>query len=282
MQTSSTRDNNILFIIKLMFFIEEHLPKRVSRKLKNKRGRKSKLSDLELLTILAYDGLTEQHQTILGIYKYMKREYSDCFNLPRYQNFAAHCLRIEKLLEKCLRSICKDSEIAFWDSTPLEVCQPIRVASYKVLDRRSVGFTKNLMGWFFGFKLHLSVDKEGNILAFHISRANRHDRKDARKLITKKTKQAAGDQHYGGRPLVSELKALGVEIVSSAQAELRTEEEALLKQRSIVETAFSSLKNKYKLVTNHPKDKTGYMFHYLKTLFSCQMNKVFSSEVLIS
>ena len=58
----------------------------IAQKLVGKPVRRSgppgKLSDLELLTILVYDGLVEQHPTLRGVYDYIKQECDDRFRLP--------------------------------------------------------------------------------------------------------------------------------------------------------------------------------------------------------
>ncbi len=81
MQTLPAKDNSIFLMIELMLLIEQKLGAALA---KPRPGPISKLSDLELLTILAFDGLVEQHQSLRGIYNYIAREYSDCFRLPTY------------------------------------------------------------------------------------------------------------------------------------------------------------------------------------------------------
>ena len=55
--------------------------------------------------------------------------------------------------------------IAFIDSAPLAVCHNRHIASHKVF----AGWAtqgKTSMGWFYGFKVHLMVNDEGELLAF--------------------------------------------------------------------------------------------------------------------
>lgn len=54
--------------------------------------------------------------------------------------------------------------ISFIASTPLEVCDPKRISQYRVFaaDARQ---GKTSMGWFLGFKLHLAVNDQGELLA---------------------------------------------------------------------------------------------------------------------
>jgi hypothetical protein len=66
--------------------------------------------------------------------------------------------------------------IAFVDSTPLAVCDNRRIARHKVFsDLAARGRTT--MGWFYGFKLHLIVNEQGELLAVHLTPGNVDDRK---------------------------------------------------------------------------------------------------------
>lgn len=54
-------------------------------------GQKPILKDSELLTILIWDGLTEPHKTLKSLYRWIERDYADCFpRLPKYQKFVRH------------------------------------------------------------------------------------------------------------------------------------------------------------------------------------------------
>ncbi|MDD2817080.1 MAG: transposase [Thiotrichaceae bacterium] len=66
--------------------------------------------------------------------------------------------------------------IAFIDSTPLRVCDNLRISRHKTFkDDAERG--KSSTGCFYGFKLHLLVDDCGHILSFRITRGNVDDRK---------------------------------------------------------------------------------------------------------
>jgi len=64
--------------------------------------------------------------------------------------------------------------IAFIDSTSITVCHPCRARSHKVFkDRVSGG--KNSVDWHFGFKRHLIINDQGELLAFKLTLANTDD-----------------------------------------------------------------------------------------------------------
>ena len=99
------------------------------------------------------------------------------------------------------------------------------------------------MGFFFGFKLHLAVDSAGQLTGFHIGKGSHHDRRHAAKLIRIGTKTLVGDSHYGGKPLVAELAARGVRVVSNTNPDPTPADKTLLRQRSLVESVFGTLKS---------------------------------------
>ena len=271
-----SKDDSILLMIRLMLLIEGKLGAELA---KPRPGPTGKLSDLEALTIMSFDGLVERHQSLRGVYDYIAREYSDCFVVPTYRNFVRQALRLTPLIARLLKSLLAEEEVVFADSTPLAVCHPIRANHYKTLDRRSVGFGKNLMGFFYGFKLHLAVNKAGQITGFHIGKGSHHDRRAAGKLLRAGTKTLVGDSHYGGKPLVAELKARGVRVVSNTNPDPGSADRLLLKKRSLVESAFGALKGKYKLVSSYCRSKRGYLLHYLRALLGYQINKVLAGGV---
>ena len=271
-----SKDDSILLMIRLMLLIEDKLGRELAEL---RPGPTGKLSDLDILTIPAFDGLVERHGSLRGVYDYIAREYGDCFRLPAYQNFARRSRLLAPKISRLLKSLITKTETVFADSTPLSVCHPIRANHYRTLDRRSVGFGKNMMGFFFGFKLHLAVDKDGRLAGFHIGKGSHHDRRSAGKLLRAGTKTLVGDSHYGGKPLVAELKDRGVRVVSNTNPAPTPGDKALLKQRSLVESVFSALKGKYKLVSSYCRSKGGYRLHYLRVLLSYQIGKVLARVV---
>lgn len=62
----------------------------------------------------------------------------------------------------------KTAGIAFIDSLPIAVCHNRRIPSHEVfagLAERG----KSSVDWFYGFKLHLIVNDQGELLAFHLT-----------------------------------------------------------------------------------------------------------------
>lgn len=130
------------------------------------------------------------------------------------------------------------------------------------------------MGYSYGFKFHLAVDGAGNLAGFHFSKGSHHDRRRATKLVRGQTKVLVGDSHYGGKPLVAELAAKGVGVVSNTNPDPSPADRKLLKRRSLVESVFSTLKVKYQMVSSYCRSRSGYLLYYLRVLLGYQLNRV--------
>ena len=78
---------------------------------------------------------------------------------------------------------------------PLAVCHNRRIAIHKVVDGWAMR-GKTSMGWFFGFKLHLSVNNEGELLAFQLTPGNIDDRRPVSRLVKGLFGQLCGDRGY--------------------------------------------------------------------------------------
>jgi hypothetical protein len=65
--------------------------------------------------------------------------------------------------------------ITFVDSTSLAVCHNRRISRHKVFEGDATR-GKSSMGWFFGCKLHLMINDEGELLAFRVTTGEVNDR----------------------------------------------------------------------------------------------------------
>ena len=263
MQALSDKNNSVILLIWLMLFIDQKLDPQLAHP---RPGPASKLPDLEALTILLFDGLVEQHQTLRGVYNYIRRDYGDCFRLPTYQNFARQALRLMPQIVRLLKALLAKEATVFADSTPLAVCRPIRANHYRTLSRKTVGFSRNLMSYFFGFKLHLAIDNRGQLAGFHLSKASH-----LRPADTPPNWCGPGPRPWWETPLrwqtlVAELAARGVRVVSNTNKSPVAADRLLLGKRSLVESVFGTLKGKYQLVSSYCRSKAGHMLHYLRVL----------------
>ncbi|MEP1384617.1 MAG: transposase [Paraglaciecola sp.] len=81
---------------------------------------------------------------------------------------------IPKVLAPMHAYISKHAGIEFIDATNIKVCDKIHILRYKTL-KNTPKVGKGTMVWFYGFKLHLVVDHQGEIVAAKVTTDNVYD-----------------------------------------------------------------------------------------------------------
>ncbi len=139
------------------------------------------------------------------------------------------------------------SGIAFVDSTPLAVCHNQRITRHKVLrDLATRG--RSTVGWFFGFKLHLIVNGQGELLAVHLTHGNVDDRKPLPEMSKNLFGKLFADKGYLSQTLFERLFERGLELITSLCKNMKGQlmllsDRLLLRKRFIIETINDQLKN---------------------------------------
>ena len=103
--------------------------------------------------------------------------------------------------------------ISFIDSTSLIVCHNRRIHSncvFKELAKRG----KNSIGWFFGFKLHVIINDEGELLAFKLTPANTDNRTPVPEMTCGIWGKLFGDKGYISQPLFDLLFEQGLQLMT--------------------------------------------------------------------
>nr|WP_287657608.1 MULTISPECIES: transposase [unclassified Microcystis] len=85
--------------------------------------------------------------------------------------------------------------IRFVDATKIQVCHNRRISSHRVFDNLAAR-GKTSVDWFFGLKLHLVVNEEGELLNVHLTPGNVEDRKPVNKLLQSLFGQVFADRGY--------------------------------------------------------------------------------------
>jgi hypothetical protein len=138
--------------------------------------------------------------------------------------------------------------ISFIDSTPLAVCHNARIHSHRVFEGRAAR-GKTSVGWFYGFKLHLVVNDQGELLAFCLTPGNIDDRHPVPKLATGLVGKLKGSKGYLSQPLAQQLLVTqGLHLITKLRKKMHNRllewsDKLLLRKRAIIETITDQLKN---------------------------------------
>ena len=137
--------------------------------------------------------------------------------------------------------------VAFIDSTPLSVCHNRRIGRHRVfaeVARRG----KSSMGWFDGFKLHLIVNDQGELLAIQLTPGNTDDRKPVPQMTKKLWGKLVGDRGYLSQVLFEQLFAQGLQLITPIRKNMQNrlvvlEDKLLTRKRFVIGTIVDQLKN---------------------------------------
>lgn len=262
-------------ITDLFVWIDDLLPKPVFN---SKGGRPSVLSDSELVTMLVWNALMLHQKTIKDLHVFT-REYldRDFPRLPKYNAFLEHCHRVTPIMFTLLQQLlCTTESVRFMDSTMLPVCKLQRAENHKVA-QRIARFGKNHQGWQYGFKLHASVNKQGQLCGMALTPANVYDAQVMPKILNRHTRVAVGDSHYGARVMGRLIwEHYGCVVIAPPHWKQKKKlatvwQNQLLSFRSKIEAVFDVLKNHLHLVSSFPRSVHGFLLHYVRILLGYQI-----------
>lgn len=137
--------------------------------------------------------------------------------------------------------------ISFVDSTALKVCHNRRIGRNRVFAGVAAR-GQSSTGWFYGFKLHLVVNDQGDLLAFQLTPANVDDRKPLPRLAARLFGKLFGDKGYLSLPLFKQLFDRGLQLITNLRTNMKNKlvpltDKLLLRKRWIIETINDQLKN---------------------------------------
>lgn len=138
--------------------------------------------------------------------------------------------------------------ISFVDSTSLEVCHPKRVHAHKVFKGLAGWGKSSLVGWYFGFKLHLIINDRGEILAVALTEGNTDDRKPVPEMAKALIGKLFGDRGYVSQALFEQLQAQGLELIARRRKNMKNGliklmDKILLRKRALIESVNDQIKN---------------------------------------
>jgi DDE family transposase len=216
---------------------------------KKRSDRSASLALSEIMTILVFFHASH-YRTFKHFYQGQmlgpgRAEFS---RLPSYTRFV-------ELIPLTLVPLCayvqtrkgQPTGIQFIDSLPIRVCHNRRIGSHKVfagLAQRG----KGSMGWFYGFKLHLVINEQGELLGLSLTPGNRDDRRPVAKLVRQLWGKLFGDRGYLSQELFEQLWAQGLQLITKLKRNMKNKlmpvvDKLLLRKRALIECVNDQLKN---------------------------------------
>ena len=194
-------------------------------------------------------------------------------NLPSYNRFVElkrqivfplHCYLMTRL------GSC--TGISFVDSTSLEACHLKRVHSHKVF-KGIAKWGKTSVGYFYGFKLHIVVSDEGELLAYMVTAGNVDDRKPVLRLVRKVFGKVIGDKGYISSDLFDQLMQQGVQLITKIKSNMKNKlmpliDKLMLRKRGIIETITDQLKNISQIEHSRHRSPTNFLVNLLSGLIA--------------
>ncbi len=213
-----------------------------------KRGTPPRLSLSEILTIIvAYH--SSGFKNFKRYYFYLLEQLkSDFPNIVSYNRFLEiKSMALVPLIGYLYSRFGNPTEANFVDSTKIQVCKNKRISRNKVF--KGLGkIGKSTMGWFFGFKLHIVVNQNGELLNIIITKGNVDDRTPVQKLFKRLSGKVYADKGYISKELFKTLYKRGIKLITGIKNKMKNQlvdidEKLMLRKRSIIETINDVLKN---------------------------------------
>jgi len=254
---------------------------------KAKRGPQRQLSLSEVLTL----NILRFHFHIFDLKAFVRLlecSYKPSFpRLPNYENFLKATNRsfpfTVVLLRYLLELNCRMNigSLYFLDSTSLSVCMNWNISAHQVT-KGYASRGKTSKGWFFGFKLHGVCDTLGNLVNLRFTTGSEHDNRQTELLTDGLTGIFVGDAGYMlKQEAFIRLFEKHKRILAAARKNMKrlmTEEQSLMfRKRSVIETQWGLLKERYGLVFHLARNITGLFRHYCYCLLSYMLKPVFAS-----
>ena len=213
------------------------------------RNRASSLALSEVMTIIVLF-----HASGYRNFKTFYLEYACKHLLWAFPKLTSYN-RFVELMPSALVPLCcylhrrrgRCSGISFVDSTSIAVCHNRRIPSHKVF-RDIARRGKNSVDWFFGFKLHLCINDEGELLAVRLTPGNVDDRTPVPTLARELFGKLFGDKGYISQKLFESLFAHDVQLITKIKTNMKNKlmpmfDKIMIRKRAIIESVNDQLKN---------------------------------------
>ena len=236
---------------------------------------RTRMSLSEIMTILIMYHLSG-YKTFKWYYtKYVmvhqRKDFPDLVSYNRFVEIMKFAL-VPLILYTIKARFGKCSGISFVDSTPLKVCDNHRIHNHRVFSEYAAK-GKSSMGWFYGFKLHLIINDEGEILSFCLTSGNIDDRNEA--VMDSLTKEIFGklfaDRGYISQKLFEKLLKKDITLVTRAKKNMKNKlmnlyDRLMLRKRTVIESVNDFLKNICDIEHSRHRSVTNFLVNLVSAL----------------
>lgn len=129
------------------------------------------------------------------------------------------------------------------------------------------------MGWFYGFKLHLIINDEGEILSFCLTSGNVDDRDE--NVMNSLTKEIFGklfaDRGYISQKLFENLLKKDITLITRAKKNMKNKlmdlyDRLMLRKRTVIESVNDFLKNVCDIEHSRHRSITNFLVNLVSAL----------------
>ena len=242
------------------------------------RGRPRRLHPSEVTTILIAfqqsNYRTFKHFYLKHVCVYWRAEFPHLVSYSRFVQLQKEVLTVLTFYLSTHLGTC--SGISFVDSTRLRVCDNRRISSHRVFVSEA-GCSKTSMGWFYGFKLHLVINEQGEILDVELTPGNTDDRRPLPKFAEGLHGNLYADRGYISKDLREQLRAQGINLVYKVRKnmkplDLSVCDEVLLRKRMLIESVIRALKTQTQLEhSRKPRSFENFQVNVVSALIAYQL-----------
>jgi hypothetical protein len=241
------------------------------------RGRPRRLHPSEVMTlVIAFhqsNYRTFKHFYLKRVCVYWRAEFPHLVSYSRFVQLKKEVLMLLKLYLTTTLGDC--SGVSFVDSTRLRVCDTRRISSHRVF-ADVAECSKTSMGWFYGFKLHLVINENGELLDVALTAGNTDDRRPLLTFAEGLHGNLYGDRGYISKDLREILREKGINLVykvrkNMSALDLSVSDEVLLKKRMIIESVIRELKTQTQVEHSRHRSFVNFQVNVVSALMAYQL-----------
>jgi hypothetical protein len=247
-----------------------------TRKRIRKKAFRTSLSEVLTLLLLFHrsDYKTFKHFYLTHVKVHLKHLFPYLVGYSRFVQLTSGAFFPMFCFIKEHQGICKG--ILFIDSTLLTVCHVKRASSHRTF-KEHAKWGKTTVGWFFGFKLHLVINTEAEIVAFKLTSGNVDDRKPVPQMLQGMQGKGFGDRGYISEKLSRTLLKRGFQLFTKVKKNMKNKlmnlaDKMMLRKRALVESVINLLKNSCQIEHHRHRSKWNFLSNLMAGIASYCLN----------